>query len=165
MLSCKIPVTLLAQAKADLHRSHPFAYERVGYFLAGLAHGSRGPLILVRDYMPVADEDYVPDPNVGAMMGPGAIRKAQERALFGGDAIFHVHSHGGRGLPGYSDVDLAEYPKFLPDFLKVARQRLHGAIVLSNDQAIGLVWRHGRAPETIHRFVTVGEHLKFWSAQ
>jgi hypothetical protein len=115
--------------------------------------------------MQVDDANYIPDPSVGAMMGPGAIRKAQERALFAGDAIFHVHSHGGRGLPGYSDIDLAEYPKFVPDFIKVARNRLHGAIVLSHDQAIGLVWHNCRAPEPIERFVTVGEHLSFWSAQ
>lgn len=165
MTTCKIPAALLATANADLQRPHPFAFERVGYFLAGLAHSSNGPLILVRDYMSVDDADYVPDPSVGAMMGPAAIRKAQERALFAGDAIFHVHSHGGRGLPRYSDVDLEEYPKFIPDFLKVARERLHGAIVLSNDQAIGLVWRHNQAPHAIDRFVTVGEHLTFWSAQ
>lgn len=164
MITCKIPSAILVVAKNDLHRPHPFAFERVGYFLAGLANAADGPLILVREYMPVADDDYLPDPAVGAMMGPGAIRKAQERALFAGDAIFHVHSHGGHGLPGYSDVDLSEYPKFVPDFLKVAKKRLHGAILLSNDRAVGLVWRAGGVPQAIDRFVTIGKHVQFWSA-
>lgn len=165
MATCRIPAAILDAAKLDLERPHAFAAERVGFFVAGLATSASGPLILVRGYLPVADEDYVQDRGVGAMMGPAAIRKAQERALFAGDAIFHVHSHGGCGLPGYSSVDLAEYPKFVPDFNKVAAHRLHGAVLLSHDRAIGMYWQSRHSlPRPIDRFNIVGAPFSTWRA-
>src|SRR5438477_12577159 len=114
----KITTALLASLRADLGRPHAFAYERVGFVLAGVAQSAAGVLILAQEYQPVADEDYLPDDSVGAMMGPEAIRKAMEWALMKKVSIFHVHSHGGRGLPGFSAVDARESAKFVPDFLK-----------------------------------------------
>jgi hypothetical protein len=159
----KISSRLLAEIREDLRRPHRFAHERVGFIVAGLASYTEGVLVLARAYRPVADGDYLHALSVGAMMGPDAIRKAQELALFEGEAIFHVHSHGGSGLPGFSGVDLQENAKFVPDFLKVAPQNIHGAIVLSDDGAAGQFWqsRNGR-PETIDGFVEVGNTLRKW---
>lgn len=159
----KISSRLLAEIREDLRWPHSFAHERVGFIVAGLASYTEGVLVLARAYRPVADGDYLHAPSVGAMMGPDVIRKAQEWALFKGEAIFHVHSHGGSGLPGFSGVDLRENAKFVPDFLKVAPQNIHGAIVLSDDAAAGQFWqsRNGK-PETIDGFVEVGSLLRKW---
>ena len=159
----KISSQLLAEIREDLRRPHRFAHERVGFIVAGLASYIEGVLVLPRAYRPVADGDYLRAPSVGAMMGPDAIRKAQELALFKGEAIFHVHSHGGSGFPGFSGIDLRENAKFVPDFLKVAPQNIHGAIVLSDDSATGQFWqcRNGR-PENIDDFVEVGSTLQKW---
>ena len=54
--------------------------------------------MLARDYRPVADDDYLPDPSVCAMMGPEAIRKALQWALRDRVTLFHIHTHGGRGI-------------------------------------------------------------------
>jgi hypothetical protein len=161
----KITAQLLASVRADLKRSHPFAYERVGFIVAGLASCAGGVLILAREYRPINDDDYLRDPTVGAMMGPDAIRKAQEWALFQGHAIFHVHTHGGFDMPGFSGIDLRENAKFVPDFLKVAPQNIHGAIVLSHDAAAGQFWqsRESRS-ETIDEFLEVGVPLRKWGS-
>src|ERR1700674_6069733 len=74
----KITTGLLVSVRADLGRPHPFAYERVGFVLAAAARSASGVLVLAQEHHPVADEDYLPDSSVGAMMGPGAIRKAME---------------------------------------------------------------------------------------
>ena len=122
----KITTALLASIRTDLRRPHPFAHERVGFISAGLSAVVDGLLVLAREYRPVADDEYLDDPTVGAMMGPDAIRNALQWALQDGVALFHVHTHGGRGIPGFSKIDLRENAKFLPDFFKVAPQCAHG---------------------------------------
>jgi hypothetical protein len=161
----KITTALLASIRADLGRPHAFAYERVGFILAGVAQSASGVLVLAREYQPVADEDYLPDDSVGAMMGPEAIRKAMEWALMKKVSIFHVHSHGGRGIPGFSAVDARESAKFVPDFLKVAPGIIHGAVVLSDDAAAGRFWVFGNSgPREVSEFVEVGMPLRKWGS-
>ena len=79
--------------------------------------------------------------------------------------MFHVHTHGGHGIPGFSGIDLRENAKFVPDFFKVAPQCAHGAIVLSDDAANGLVW-FGRtqSKDFITSFIEVGVPLRKWSS-
>jgi len=159
----KITGALLRSIRADLRRRHAFAHERVGFITAGLAAAGDDIMILARSYWPVADEDYLRDPSVGAMMGPAAIRKALQRAMAEGEALLHVHTHGGSGIPGFSGVDVRENAKFVPDFFKVAPQCLHGAIVLSDTAANGQIWlAKDRPPIAVDRFVEVGAPLKKW---
>jgi hypothetical protein len=161
----KITTALLASIRADLDRPHPFAYERVGFILAGVAACASEVLVLAREYQPVADEDYLPDDSVGAMMGPEAIRKAMEWAWLKKVAIFHVHSHGGRGIPGFSRVDARESAKFVPDFLKVAPEMIHGAVVLSDHAAVGRFWVAGNGgPQDVSEFVEVGMPMRKWGS-
>jgi hypothetical protein len=74
-----------------------------------------------------------------------------------------VHMHEHEGIPGFSQVDLTESMKFVPDFFNVAPQMLHGAIVLSRDRAAGLCWRaQQEEPTPIDRFASVGAPLVTW---
>ena len=162
----KITRTLLAAVRKDLQRPHDFAGERVGFIAAGFAMARDDVLALAQSYRPVADEDYLRDPTVGAMMGPAAIRKAMQWALTSRVGIFHVHSHGGVGLPDFSDIDLREQSKFMPSFLNVASHCAHGAIVLSNDAARGQVWLSRAGTQTfIEQFIEVGAPLRKWSGR
>lgn len=159
----KITGALLAAIRTDLHRRHPFAHERVGFISAGLSGQGRDVLLLARAYRAVADEDYLHDPSVGAMMGPDAIRKALEWAMVQGHAMLHVHTHGGSGIPGFSGVDIRENAKFVPDFFKVAPQCAHGALVLSDDAARGQIWLDRRGPAApIDLFIEVGRSIREW---
>jgi len=161
----KIAGALLATIRADLRRPHPFAHERVGFISAGLAAAHDELLILAREYGPLRDDEYLPDPSVGAMMSGEAIRRARQWAMDGRSAIFHVHSHGGHGLPGFSGIDLRENAKFVPNFVSVAPHAAHGAIVLSDTAAIGQVWlgRQSRQP-FIARFSQIGMPVRQWNA-
>ena len=159
----KITTRLLTAIRSDLRRPHPFARERVGFISAGLSAVGDGLLVLARDYRPVADDEYLDDPTVGAMMGPDAIRNALQWTLQDGVAMFHVHTHGGGGIPGFSGIDLRENAKFVPDFFKIAPQCVHGAIVLSDTAANGLVWFGRKQPrDVITSFVEVGVPLRKW---
>lgn len=161
----KITSALLATIRIDLRRQHPFAHERVGFIAAGLVCAHDQLLILAREYRPVRDEEYVKDPSVGAMMSAEAIRRARQWAIDERAAIFHVHSHGGRGVPGFSGVDVRENDKFIPNFVSVAPYAAHGAIVLSDTAAFGQVWLGRAAPRPfIAGFSEVGMPIRSWRA-
>jgi hypothetical protein len=164
-LHFRITRALVTAVRIDLRRPHPFAHERVGFISAGLSAVGRDVLIIAREYRAVLDNDYLRDATVGAMMGPEAIRKALQWALEDRLALFHVHTHGGQGLPEFSGIDLRENPKFVPDFLKVAPQCAHGAIVLSNNAARGQVWlQQGRPCRPIDSFTEIGAPIRKWRA-
>jgi hypothetical protein len=149
----------LQGVRQDLSRPHPFAAERVGFvsIRAAQAHGAL--ILLAQDYHPVADEDYVDDPRVGAMMGQEAIRKALNVALLQPLGVIHVHLHDHSGVPLFSRVDLTEQLKFVPDFFKVRRSMPHGAMVLSHDRARGRVWLDPGTIIEISEFNVVGPRM------
>jgi len=164
-ITFKIPRRLLRQVRADLARPHPFAFERVGFISAGVAAAGDDLWLLAREYRPVDDNDYLRDDSVGAMMGPEAIRKALQWAMKTGQAVFHVHTHGGNGVPGFSGTDLREHSKFMPNFFQFAGKSPHGALVLSDNAASGQVWLQPTgAGDYIDRFVEVGMPIKMWGA-
>lgn len=160
----KITSSLLDSIQSDLGRPHPFAHERVGFVSAGLSQtANQGILILAREYLPIEDEDYLLDHTVGALMGPNAIRRALEWSLIHKHAIFHVHSHGGSGLPSFSPTDIREHSRFILDFLKVSPQFIHGALVLSNTSASGVAFLDQTEDcIPIHEFILVGGKIKKW---
>ena len=109
------------------------------------------------------DHEYLPNTSVGAMMGPDAIRKVLQWTMESGEAMFHVHTHTGCGVPSFSMIDMRENGRFVRDFFKVTPHSVHGAIVLSNDAARGQIWcnRNGTY-EFIHDFVEVGIPIRKW---
>jgi hypothetical protein len=143
----KIDRQLWRQVQQDMDRPHPFAFERVGFFSCKPAALDDGVLLLPDDYHPVADVDYEDVRGYGAMMGPGAIRKALQIAYGANVSMVHVHRHDHRGVPAFSRTDIRENGKFVPDFFKVRPQLPHGAVVMSHDAMIGEVWE----PNTLQR--------------
>ena len=101
MIRFKMTRQLFVDIKGDLHRRHPFAHERVGFVGAGLALHGDCCTVLAHAYAPVANDDYLDDPSVGAMMGPDAMYKAMAWAFEHGVALFHIHTHGGSGRSGF----------------------------------------------------------------
>ncbi len=146
----------------DLVRPHPFAAERVGFLSCKPAASPSGLLILAESFHPVADEDYLPDLAVGAMMGPDAIRKALSFAYNHPSCTFHVHLHNHKGLPAFSKIDLRESAKFVPDFFNVRPNLPHGALILSRNSGVGRCWCRSAEPRTwISRITFVGSPMEF----
>lgn len=159
----KITGALLEFIKQDLSRPHEFAAERVGFISCRVGRlEPSGLIILAHDYDAVADEDYVNDASVGAMMGPVAIRKALQFALNHEVGMFHVHMHDFFGIPTPSKTDLRETAKFVPDFWNVRPQMPHGAIIVSRDALSGRCWYPGRKdPIGITEITIVSPQLRF----
>lgn len=155
----KATEVLVTSIRVDLHRPHPFAAERVGFVSCRVGALTKfGLIVLALNYYPVEDSDYVDGPTVGAMMGPGAIRKALQFAYNNEVGIFHVHIHDHRGQPRPSSIDLKEAAKFVPDFWHVRPHMPHGILVLSRNSATGLCWYPGKSkPMAITEFKFVGQ--------
>lgn len=153
----KIPGQMLDDIRADLRRRHAFAHERVGFITAGATRvGDRRLLLLARAYQPVADEDYVHDPSVGAQIGPNAFAKALQLAYTPRSALIHVHSHGGRGTPSFSGVDLTSGAEFVPGLFNAIARYPHGMMVVSDDSATALLWFNPHERAYVAEFVAVG---------
>lgn len=154
----KLTKRLLSEVRAQLGLPHPFAAERVGFLLCRVGVLEDGGLvILAHSLHEVADEDYLDDPTVGAMMGPDAIRKALQAAFNEQASMFHVHLHSHNGRPRFSHIDAKETARFVPDFWNVQPSLPHGAIVFSEDSACGGCWIPGsKGPADISQFLVVG---------
>lgn len=136
----KITAGVLDAMRTDLARPHPFAHERVGFLTAGASAAGDALYLFGRSYRPVPDEHYVEDNSVGAMIGRKAFGNSMARACDGPSALFHVHTHGGRGLPQFSGIDLRESRRFVPSFFNAVPQMPHGVLLLSDSAARALVW-------------------------
>lgn len=157
----KIVGSLLGDIRVDLHRRHAFAFERVGFLMAGASWTRHGNLVLLcRDYQPVADEDYERSSTVGARIGSNAMRKALQAAYRHKSAILHIHTHGGRCRPEFSSVDLASARDFVPGFFNALPQMPHGIVVLSNESARCLLWTGAKdRPRYADGFQQIGTPL------
>lgn len=146
--------------RSDLMRAHDFAHERIGFISTRAAAGRDHTVLLAEDYHPVADEDYIHDPMVGARIGQDALRKALNLALLNPVSVLHVHMHmEGRRL-WFSHIDLTEQLKYVPDFFKVRRTMPHGALVLSPRSAAGRIWFDAKRIVPIAEFNIAGAQLQ-----
>ena len=145
------------QVRRDLSRAHEHAHERVGFIAAKAAVTASGLRMIAAEYHPVADEDYVCDASVGAMMSEDAVRKALQICWKSKCAMVHVHMHEHKGQPWFGRLDLEENGRFMPDFFNVQPGLPHAALVLSHDAAAGLVWPdRGLSPVQFDEVVEVG---------
>jgi hypothetical protein len=166
-VTIRIPAPLLSSVRRDLDRSHAHAWERVGFMAAAAAASPGELLLLVRGYQPVADEDYVYAPGVGAEIGSDAFRKALQWAYRPKSALLHVHTHHGRGRPSFSVVDMRSGAEFVPSFFTTIPRMPQGMIVLSGDSADGLIWLGEDCdPVRIGAFTQVStNYSRNWSEQ
>lgn len=157
----KIPRDLVEQAKADLLRPHPFAFERVGFISTRCTCLKSITLVHCVAYSPVSDDHYINDETVGARIGPGAITEAMSRAVNDSVGQIHVHYHGGSGLPHPSHTDGSELPPLSGGFRNANDAEAHGWMILGEADAYALILLPGQAdaiaelPVSIVGFPTV----------
>jgi hypothetical protein len=160
-VTLKIDGRMLDDVRRDLARPHAFAHERVGFLTAGASAIGPELMLMVRDYRPVDDADYEHDPRVGAKIGSAAMRKAVESAYRPPAVLLHIHTHGGFGRPGFSQVDLRSADDFVPGFFETTPRMPHGLLVLSDNSACGLLWLAGaRPPVDINTFIRIDAPLQ-----
>jgi hypothetical protein len=159
-LTLRIPQSVLCVARQDLARSHPFAYERIGFFRCRPT--VRSDLIVITGYDAVPDEQYIENSGAGACIGRMAIQTAMQRILTHKVGQIHVHQHGHRGVPSPSSTDSANQPRLVSSFRNLGPQLPHGFIILSNTHAWGKFAVPGRRRfEKLRSISVVSARLEF----
>jgi hypothetical protein len=133
-IKIRIPAVIHVEMLNDLKRSHPHAFERVGFLFTTskiLACGDM--LVLAKKYCPVADEDYVKDSSVGARINSDAIRKSMQEIFTTKCGCFHVHLHNHSGIPSPSFTDITSLPSVAQSFSNISGNQVNGIMILSND--------------------------------
>jgi hypothetical protein len=163
----KISRELYLKALDDLRRPHEFAYERVGFLTA--KHGNRSgghQLVLLTDYHPVPDNQYIDDPGSGARINSAAIREAMQRVLDTGDGAFHIHLHDHRGKPGFGEMDQEEIPRVVSGLRVAGPDAPHGMLLFSGNHAAAWVWLPRLSkPVTVSRISVVGFPMAFFDQE
>lgn len=156
--------------RQDIARPHAFAWERIGFAYGKLGNFTGDePLVLLHQYEPIPDEQYVEDESVGARIDGEAITAAMQNVLDHKAArvgAFHIHVHDHAGPTGLSKTDRAEIPLLIPSFKSVGKEAAHGLIIFSHDHAMSWVWLPGKQePVVASRIVVVGAPLSIFEAQ
>jgi hypothetical protein len=160
----KLPQQLHDEITQHLRKPHPVALERVGFVacVGGVAPG--GMVLLGRSFHPVRDKDYEADDMVGARIGARAIQSALALAYGTSQSMLFVHEHAHDGKPNPSRIDLNCWRELIPNFWHVQPELPHGGLILSHDNAMGLVWvPHQATVFPISKFTIVGRRLRRWS--
>lgn len=162
-ITLRIPAMLRDDILADLRRSHPFAYERVGFMYCKQSCIPSGRLLLAYKYIPTSDDRYIEDQAVGARFDSSAIRDAMQVALDETASVLHVHLHDHHGKPRMSGTDIREMQALMPCFVCLCPERMHGALVLSADAAVARVWGIDFPAEGafVTKITSVGSRLRF----
>jgi hypothetical protein len=165
-ISFKTTRALWEAVRRNLVRPHPFAFERVGFISCRPGTLKDGLILIAHAYHTVADDDYIADPSVGAMMSAKAIRKALQVSYTNPVSMFHVHGHFHQRSPGFSRTDLNEAARFVPDFWHVRSEYPHGIIVIGKQKGCGLCWHPGiDSPSNIMNFTIVGCPQEKWRCE
>ncbi|SHF82063.1 ThiF family protein [Flavobacterium fluvii] len=130
----RIPEELHKRMLLDLKRPHPFAYERVGFLFAKTVKLSPNVnLVIAIDYLPVGDNDYINDKEVGAKINSNAIRAAMQGVFEKDCGCFHVHLHNHSGRPSPSFTDAKSLPGIVKSLNNIAPKHTNGFLILSRD--------------------------------
>lgn len=157
----RMPAQLHNEMLVDLKRQHDHAAERVGFLFASHVELPNDViLILCEKYMPVADENYMFDRNVGARINSAAIREAMQAVLEAKFCCFHVHLHNHKGYPHPSGTDTKSLPAVISSFISVGQAQPHGIMILSADSFyVDITWKDTSVSPTL--ISVVGYPMKF----
>ncbi|HYX10009.1 MAG TPA: hypothetical protein VE912_25000 [Bacteroidales bacterium] len=130
----KIPRTIYNTAKSDLSRNHPYALERVGFLFGKVGKiNSVSKLILINDYFPIDDTDYIEDDQVGAKINSEAIHKVMQKILDTNSGALHTHLHNFPGVPSLSKVDKQSIPPLVRSFQHIVPSQIHGIFLFHSN--------------------------------
>jgi hypothetical protein len=156
----KLRECLFDEITAHLRLPHPVALERVGFVACAGGNAPDGIVLLGRSFHPVRDDDYEADDRVGARISSRAVQSALAFAYRHSVSMLFVHEHGHQGKPHPSRVDLDCWRELIPNFWHVRPELPHGGLIVSDDNAMGIVWvPHQTDVFPITTLTVVGRHL------
>ncbi|MFG1520357.1 hypothetical protein [Halobacteriovorax sp. ZH1_bin.1] len=126
---------LFEEVIESLKRPHPFAFERVGYFLGEIKEG----VLLLDEWMEFEDFLYEENEEVGARIGGEGMTMLMEKAFSSKKSFFHTHLHDFQDEPYFSSVDMRSLLEVTPSLFDFTETCPHGAILIGRKKS-RLVW-------------------------
>jgi hypothetical protein len=159
MMQIRLTEEVHGKVRSDLCRSHPYAYERIGFtFIKPVGD----TIFVATGYKSIPDEFYIRDKTVGARVDHRAIAMAMKRTDESNEGVLHTHAHRGWGCPRFSRDDIVDHHNFLRSFRNANPHMSHGFLLLSGDKMMARVWLPGKEDcLDIFRYTIVGLPLSF----
>lgn len=117
---------LRKQIEVDLRRLSEIAFERIGFIFGVEENG----VIVLDEYYPVDDQDYISSEIYGAVFNKEAIKKTLKRILVTKKSCFQVHEHSPLFGPGFSKPDLLTGQELCYAFNSFNPNVIHGSLIL-----------------------------------
>lgn len=125
------------------------------------ARADGGLTLLVRELLPVDDEDFPPGRHGYRQTAPLFIAQQAGRAGELNLAYLSVHNHpGARDRIGFSRDDLAAHKRLFPHLLDLTVGAPVGGLVLGARSAAGEIWTRDADPAELDSLRVMGAHLQ-----
>ena len=136
--------------------------ERAAYFICGVATAEDETRLLVREVLPVYDEDVIEASPVHMRIRSLSYARAMKQADLDRSAFVFVHSHP-NGLRRHSEQDdVEERTLFRSVHNRVSGSSLHGSVIFTTpDASIGRVWLQDGTTAPIDRVRIIGRRFRF----
>ena len=122
------------------------------FLLCGTSQTEGELRLLCREVLPVPLEAYLERRPDFLSLDSSSYVHVAKRARAQGLSIIFVHSHPG-GYLAFSEQDDQEEPQLQDFFASRAPNTIHGALVLTDDDVVGRIWRDGFEPMSMIRVV------------
>lgn len=153
---------VLLESQLDELRERLFdrpGVEGAAFVLCGESRSNRGTKLIANAVVPISNEDFLRREPYGLSISSAALTRVAKLARYEGLSIVFAHSHPD-GVPEFSTQDDQEEARLLPFFQARVPNRVHGTLVLTQEEIRGRLY----APERMSADVVlaVGNRIRQW---
>lgn len=134
--------------------------EGAAFLLCGQSVSDDAVKLIAHAVVPIAKEDYLRREAYGLSIASAALTRVAKLARYEGLSVVFAHSHP-EGVPEFSDQDDREEARLLPFLQARVPGRVHGTLVLTEEQIQGRLYM----PEQVKvdEVIAVGDRLRSWT--
>ncbi|WP_198408606.1 HesA/MoeB/ThiF family protein [Sulfuricella denitrificans] len=134
--------------------------EGAAFLLCGQSQTERATKLIAHVIMPIAEEDFLYREAYGLSISSSALVRITKQAKIENLSIIFAHSHP-EGFADFSDQDDGEELKLLPFLQKRVPDRVHGTLVLTENDIRGRLYLPHQEPADV--ILEVGARIRSWS--
>jgi len=138
--------------------------ERAAYALCKLSENEDELRLLIREVIPVLEDDIEEATEVGMKIRPRSFLRAMKQADKTKQLFLFIHSHP-EGFTNHSNQDdREEYELFKTAFTRIKTKGVHGSLVLSSpDKPKARIWLADGTTKPVDLIRVIGNKFRFYS--
>lgn len=135
--------------------------EGAAFLLCGESRSDRAIKLISRRVIPIRSEEYLRREAFGLSISSAALTRVSKLARAEGLSVLFAHSHP-QGVAEFSNQDDHEEENLLPFLQARIRGRVHGTLVLTEEDIRGRLYAPTQIP--VETILSVGQRIHSWSA-